>query len=92
MKRLCMDCRGGRRIAVGATVMAQSVPRLNYRGERRHLTLPAYGEVAGVATNSQRQHLRLRAHRPRRSRRSATSARSITAARACFSSIRPASS
>ena len=31
---------------------AQSVAELNYRGERRHLTLPAYGEVAGVATNS----------------------------------------
>jgi hypothetical protein len=38
--------------AVGAQVAAQSIPELNYEANADILTLPAYGEVAGVATNS----------------------------------------
>lgn len=38
--------------AVGASLVAQSVPELNYDANADILTLPAYGEVAGVATNS----------------------------------------
>src|SRR5713226_4928318 len=39
-------------IAAGASVLAQSVPEINYDANADVLTLPAYGEVAGVATNS----------------------------------------
>jgi len=39
-------------IAAGASVLAQSVPEINYDANADLLTLPAYGEVAGVATNS----------------------------------------
>jgi DNA-binding beta-propeller fold protein YncE len=39
-------------LAVGAQVAAQSVQELNYGANAEILTLPAYGEVAGVATNS----------------------------------------
>jgi hypothetical protein len=38
--------------AVGVRVAAQSTPELNYEANADMLTLPAYGEVAGVATNS----------------------------------------
>ena len=38
--------------AVAASVAAQSVPELSYDANADVLTLPAYGEVAGVATNS----------------------------------------
>jgi DNA-binding beta-propeller fold protein YncE len=38
--------------AVGASLVAQSVPELNYDANADILSLPAYGEVAGVATNS----------------------------------------
>lgn len=38
--------------AAGASVAAQSVPELAYQANADILSLPAYGEVAGVATNS----------------------------------------
>jgi DNA-binding beta-propeller fold protein YncE len=38
--------------AVGTSLVAQSVPELNYDANADILTPPAYGEVAGVATNS----------------------------------------
>src|SRR3954464_11148457 len=36
----------------GASLLAQSVPTLNYDANADILSLPSYGEVAGVATNS----------------------------------------
>jgi 6-bladed beta-propeller protein len=39
-------------IGVGARIGAQSVPELGYDANPDILTLPSYGEVAGVATNS----------------------------------------
>ena len=36
----------------GATAAAQSVPELKFQSNAEILSLPAYGEVAGVATNS----------------------------------------
>ena len=42
-------------LAFGASVVAQSVPELNFDGNVDAISLPAYGEVAGVATNSRGQ-------------------------------------
>src|SRR6266849_3341850 len=39
-------------IALGASISAQSVPDINYDANADMLSLPSYGEVAGVATNS----------------------------------------
>ena len=39
-------------VAAGATLVAQSAPQINFDGAIDVLTLPSYGEVAGVATNS----------------------------------------
>lgn len=39
-------------VAVGVCLVAQSVPELTYDANADVLSLPAYGEVAGVATNS----------------------------------------
>jgi DNA-binding beta-propeller fold protein YncE len=39
-------------VAVGGGLLAQSVPELAYDANADILSLPAYGEVAGVATNS----------------------------------------
>lgn len=39
-------------LVVGASLAAQSVPELSFEATADILTLPAYGEVAGVATNS----------------------------------------
>jgi len=39
-------------IALGASISAQSVPDINYDANADLLSLPSYGEVAGVATNS----------------------------------------
>jgi DNA-binding beta-propeller fold protein YncE len=39
----------------GASLVAQGVPELNYDANPDILTLPAYGEVAGIATNSRGQ-------------------------------------
>jgi hypothetical protein len=38
-----------------ASLVAQSVPELNYEANADIISLPAYGEVAGVATNSRGQ-------------------------------------
>ena len=38
--------------AVGASLVAQSVPEINYDAAADVLSLPSFGEVAGVATNS----------------------------------------
>src|SRR6266852_8925703 len=39
-------------IAIGVPLFAQSVPDITYDANADFLTLPSYGEVAGVATNS----------------------------------------
>src|SRR5438445_5501768 len=39
-------------IAIGVPLFAQSVPDINYDANADILSLPSYGEVAGVATNS----------------------------------------
>jgi DNA-binding beta-propeller fold protein YncE len=39
-------------VALGASLFAQSVPELNFDANADVLTLPSFGEVAGVATNS----------------------------------------
>src|SRR6266850_1684200 len=39
-------------IAIGVSIGAQSVPDINYDANADILSLPSYGEVAGVATNS----------------------------------------
>jgi len=38
--------------AAGTILLAQAVPEINYVGDSDFLSLPAYGEVAGVATDS----------------------------------------
>ena len=42
-------------IVFGISLYAQSVPELAYTANAEMLTLPSYGEVAGVATNSKGQ-------------------------------------
>jgi DNA-binding beta-propeller fold protein YncE len=39
-------------LALGVSLYAQSVPEINYDGNADMIQLPAFGEVAGVATNS----------------------------------------
>src|SRR5438876_193504 len=39
-------------LALGVSISAQSVPDINYDANADLLSLPSYGEVAGVATNS----------------------------------------
>src|SRR6476646_10090007 len=39
-------------VAVGVSVYAQSTPEINFDANADILSLPAFGEVAGVATNS----------------------------------------
>jgi DNA-binding beta-propeller fold protein YncE len=39
-------------VVLGASISAQSVPEINYDANADILSLPSYGEVAGVATNS----------------------------------------
>src|SRR5262245_40946156 len=39
-------------LAAGATLYAQSAPDINFDANADLLSLPSYGEVAGVATNS----------------------------------------
>jgi hypothetical protein len=55
MKRCLRLLAGTAAIAVGASLSAQAVPELRYDANTDVLTLPAYGEVAGVATNSKGQ-------------------------------------
>jgi hypothetical protein len=53
MKRsLQVFLTGAAVVAALVTATAQSVPELNYDGNATLLSLPSYGEVAGVATNS----------------------------------------
>ena len=42
-------------VAFSAPLFAQSVPEITFDSNIDFLTLPAYGEVAGVATNSRGQ-------------------------------------
>src|SRR4026207_1706372 len=39
-------------LVAGASLVAQSVPEINYDANADIISLPSYGEVAGVATNS----------------------------------------
>src|ERR1700716_4237203 len=39
-------------VSIGVSIGAQSVPDINYDAAADVITLPSYGEVAGVATNS----------------------------------------
>src|SRR3982751_3634387 len=39
-------------LAAGTSLYAQSTPEINFDANADILSLPAYGEVAGVATNS----------------------------------------
>src|SRR5262245_28653572 len=39
-------------LAIGVTLAAQSAPEITYDANATLLSLPSYGEVAGVATNS----------------------------------------
>lgn len=52
MKRFLQFFVAAATFAVGATLLAQSAPEINYDANADFLTLPSYGEVAGVATNS----------------------------------------
>ena len=78
--------------AVGVTVFAQSAPPdLAFDANADLLQFPAYGEVAGVATDSMGNiYVYMRTGMP--SPRSATSGPSITAIRGSSSSTRPESS
>src|SRR5229473_4355727 len=52
LRALCATLMAAAAFAAGASLFAQSVPELNYDSNADFLTLPSYGEVAGVATNS----------------------------------------
>jgi hypothetical protein len=52
MKRLFNVLVAGAAIGLGVSLAAQSVPELNYDANADILSLPSFGEVAGVATNS----------------------------------------
>lgn len=52
MKRFLQFFVAAAAFAVGATLLAQSVPEISYDANADFLTLPSFGEVAGVATNS----------------------------------------
>src|SRR5215475_2625275 len=52
MKRIMTFMMAAAAIAVGGTLVAQSVPEINYDANADLISLPSYGEVAGVATNS----------------------------------------
>jgi hypothetical protein len=52
MKRIASFLLGAGAVAFGASVLAQSVPDINFDAVADLISLPAYGEVAGVATNS----------------------------------------
>jgi DNA-binding beta-propeller fold protein YncE len=55
MKRFLQCLVASATLAVTAAPVAQSVPELAYDANADVLTLPSYGEVAGVATNSRGQ-------------------------------------
>src|SRR5262245_44985049 len=52
MKRTLLLLAGMAASVWGATLVAQSVPEINYDANASIISLPSYGEVAGVATNS----------------------------------------
>src|SRR5689334_17695460 len=52
MKRIITFMVAAAAIAVGGSLVAQSVPEINYDANAELISLPWYGEVAGVATNS----------------------------------------
>ncbi|HUR34667.1 MAG TPA: peptidyl-alpha-hydroxyglycine alpha-amidating lyase family protein [Vicinamibacterales bacterium] len=52
MTRQLLSCAAGALAVVGVSLAAQSVPEIRYDAVADALTLPSYGEVAGVATNS----------------------------------------
>src|SRR5262247_4781630 len=52
MKRLTSFTLAAGAMALGASLLAQSVPDINFDANADLLSLPSYGEVAGVATNS----------------------------------------
>src|SRR5262245_2536005 len=52
MKRLASFTLAAGAMALGASLLAQSVPDINFDANADLLSLPSYGEVAGVATNS----------------------------------------
>src|SRR5215813_6768302 len=52
MKRIMTFMMAAASIAVGGSLVAQSVPEINYDANADLISLPSYGEVAGVATNS----------------------------------------
>ena len=52
MKRILQTSVVAAAIAAGVSLTAQSVPTLNFDGATDVISLPSYGEVAGVATNS----------------------------------------
>jgi hypothetical protein len=52
MRRLLNAVVAMSALALGASLFAQSVPDITYDANADVLTLPSYGEVAGVATNS----------------------------------------
>lgn len=55
MKRFLQIVAFALGLSAGASIVAQSVPELNYDANADIVSLPAYGEVAGVATNSRGQ-------------------------------------
>ena len=52
LRPLRSACLAAIAIALGASLFAQSVPEIDYDASADILTLPSFGEVAGVATNS----------------------------------------
>jgi DNA-binding beta-propeller fold protein YncE len=52
MKRQLSFCVTAAAAVLGTTLVAQSVPQVNYDAVADIISLPSYGEVAGVATNS----------------------------------------
>src|SRR6185436_10390499 len=52
MKRIVSFMMGAAAIAAGASLFAQSAADINFDANADLLSLPSYGEVAGVATNS----------------------------------------
>jgi sugar lactone lactonase YvrE len=55
MKRSLLLFVAAATIGLGAGLVAQSAPELNYDADADLISLPSYGEVAGVATNSRGQ-------------------------------------
>ncbi|MSO63276.1 MAG: 6-bladed beta-propeller [Acidobacteria bacterium] len=52
MKRILLFAVATVAAAIGGSLYAQSVPEINFDANANLISLPSYGEVAGVATNS----------------------------------------